>query len=346
MKIEMGESLILSWLRHIKKCQSVQINWKPSTNHWTLSNEDNIELMMTTVNDYYEEKYGFKIFKNNKSYLQLLLQGELDAFGLQIEDGIITNMYGVDVAFHESGLNYGDKNSTIERVIKKLVRTSMLFNGYFNMRKGKIIFASPKINKSINEPLLYHLEELRGLYESMDFQFEFEVIANQDFKNQILDPVISIASSVADTSELFLRSIQMNQMFNNNEVTPLKTKTTSKQMGDDMGINTSEQKIGAFVQRTFSDLISSDGLHREKLVHLCDARYSKTNFLLPYPMLKRVVAKSSILEQRKIKGEDRYYSEPLAIHGEKYLFCNYWIEKSRRPYKVWLDSIMNKNIGE
>lgn len=30
MKIEMGESLALSWLRHVKKCSIVQANWKPS----------------------------------------------------------------------------------------------------------------------------------------------------------------------------------------------------------------------------------------------------------------------------------------------------------------------------
>ena len=28
MKIEMGESLFYSWLRHVKDCQIVQTNWK------------------------------------------------------------------------------------------------------------------------------------------------------------------------------------------------------------------------------------------------------------------------------------------------------------------------------
>ena len=31
MKIEMGESLLYSWLRHVKECQIVQTNWKVST---------------------------------------------------------------------------------------------------------------------------------------------------------------------------------------------------------------------------------------------------------------------------------------------------------------------------
>ncbi|WP_416825473.1 hypothetical protein [Ectobacillus polymachus] len=41
---------MLSWLRHVKKCQLVQLNWKPFINHWKLSNEGEIERIMQTVN--------------------------------------------------------------------------------------------------------------------------------------------------------------------------------------------------------------------------------------------------------------------------------------------------------
>jgi hypothetical protein len=30
MKIEIGESLIRLWLRHIKHCEFAELNWKPS----------------------------------------------------------------------------------------------------------------------------------------------------------------------------------------------------------------------------------------------------------------------------------------------------------------------------
>ena len=43
MKIEIGESLMLSWLKHIKKCQTAQLNWKASTHSWGLHNEENIK---------------------------------------------------------------------------------------------------------------------------------------------------------------------------------------------------------------------------------------------------------------------------------------------------------------
>jgi plasmid stabilization system protein ParE len=36
VKIEKGESLLLSWLRQVKGCQIVQTNWKASVNSWDL----------------------------------------------------------------------------------------------------------------------------------------------------------------------------------------------------------------------------------------------------------------------------------------------------------------------
>ena len=41
MKIEMGESLIYSWLRHEKQCQLAQTNWK-SSSYWELLHYDEL----------------------------------------------------------------------------------------------------------------------------------------------------------------------------------------------------------------------------------------------------------------------------------------------------------------
>ena len=39
------------------------------------------------------------------------------------------------------------------------------------------------------------------------------LIANNDFYNDILDPINHVSESLSDTSELFLRSIQLVKMF-------------------------------------------------------------------------------------------------------------------------------------
>ncbi|WP_209124456.1 hypothetical protein [Alkalihalobacillus sp. BA299] len=340
MKIEIGESLMLSWLRHIKKCQSVQLNWKPSINHWKLDNENDIEKIMQTVSTYFEEKYSFNIFKNNKSHLQLIQQGEMDALGLRIKNGAVHGIYGVDVSFHEAGLNYGSKIETVERVIKKIVRTSMVMFGYFNMRKGTIIFASPKINKSTYEPLISAIDEINELYNSLNLEFTIEIIANEDFQIQILEPVVALSSTVADTSELFLRSIQMYQMFlSSNTGTTDKHDGTVVTKSSKSFTDSNEKPIAVFVRDIIDDLINQNKLPKEKIVHLCDARYSKETFLLPYPMLQKVIEGTPLSSQRKINGRDRYYVNPIKVHGEKYLLCNHWVEKSRHPFKVWLEQV-------
>lgn len=64
MKIEMGESLFYSWLRHVKECQVVQTNWKPSPS-WQLRDEDGIKRFMELTETYFQTKYGYGIYKNN-----------------------------------------------------------------------------------------------------------------------------------------------------------------------------------------------------------------------------------------------------------------------------------------
>ena len=63
MKIEIGESLLLSWLRHIKNCQLVQMNWKPSTSSWDIYNESEVEELMAYCNKYFKDNYSIDILK-------------------------------------------------------------------------------------------------------------------------------------------------------------------------------------------------------------------------------------------------------------------------------------------
>ena len=64
MKIEMGESLFYSWLRHVKECQIVQANWTTSS-QWQLSNEDRLEEIMTQTDKFFFDKYGYSIYKKS-----------------------------------------------------------------------------------------------------------------------------------------------------------------------------------------------------------------------------------------------------------------------------------------
>ena len=206
MKIEMCESLIYSWLRHVKGCQIVQTNWKPSPT-WTIENMDKAEKLMQSTDTYFQEKYGYEIYKSN-SFSQLISQAESDLVGI-CTDKENTCVYSVEAAFHEGGLNYGGTEETITRIIKKFVRSALCIAGYFNIMQGEIIFASPKINNAVINDLNSRTEELNRLFSENGFGFTARIIANEEFKNEVLEPVMEVSGRVNDTTELFMRSWQL-----------------------------------------------------------------------------------------------------------------------------------------
>src|SRR4051812_8251744 len=107
MKIEVGESLVLSWLRHVKKCQIVQLNWKPSVTRWALHNRPALDEIMEGTRSRYSNQFGLEIFGRKVALAQLLQQGEIDAIGIQLQEDGRWRLHAVDVAFHGAGLGYG-----------------------------------------------------------------------------------------------------------------------------------------------------------------------------------------------------------------------------------------------
>jgi hypothetical protein len=211
MKIEMGESLFYSWLRHVKECQVVQTNWKASP-QWQLKHEDELADLMMSTEKFFFQKYGYQIYKKNSSLLQLIHQGECDALGIALQDNGI-HTYAVDVAFHEAGLNYGSRQETVMAVIKKSLRTAMCLYGYLDTKQAEIVFASPKINPAILAELISCYKDINTLLQERGFSFSVRIIANEEFNDSVLKPILLISEGVSDTSELFLRSYQMYRMF-------------------------------------------------------------------------------------------------------------------------------------
>ncbi|WP_187355343.1 hypothetical protein ['Paenibacillus yunnanensis' Narsing Rao et al. 2020] len=340
MKIEIGESLMLSWLRHAKNCQLVQLNWKPSVKSWEIYNEAVVESMMKDSDQYFKEKYSLDLFKQNSSYTQLLQQAEIDALGMEVGGaGGVLNIYGIDVAFHENGLNYGSKEETISRVLKKMIRTAMAIHGYFNLNAGNIIFAAPKIYGAIREPLELYISELQELFHAKGLDFRFELLCNEDFKEKIFNVVTALSNSVSDTSELFMRSIQLYNLFAEDKHPvnlPKSPSVQTKKLPADFK-GSEEIKIGAFVKSSFERLIADDLLTEHEIERLQRLDYSKKTFNLTYPVLKKVDPTLSLTEQRNINGRPRFYADPYLIYGYDYLLCNHWVENFSRSYfDAWL----------
>ena len=223
MKIEMGESLIYSWLRHEKQCQLAQTNWKPSQ-YWSIDNYDELLKLFVKFDQHYKDKYGYDVFKGC-SLDQLLKQAEIDAIGIAFSESA-QSIFAVDIAYHEAGLNYGDKEKTLSKIIQKCVRTALCLFGYFNIPTGEIIFASPKINPSIEKELTPMFEDLTQLIKNLGLEFTVLLYCNDAFFSGVMQPMLAKGTRIADTSELFLRSIQLYQMF---AQSPLQVTTNTYQ---------------------------------------------------------------------------------------------------------------------
>ncbi len=240
MKIEMGESLFYSWLRHVKECQIVQTNWKASP-QWQLQHEDELLKLMQFTSTYFDNKYGYEIYKKTSSLSQLIQQGECDAVGISIQNDVLRT-YAIDVAFHESGLNYGSRETTVMKVISKSLRTAMCLYGFMDSKDAEIVFASPKINPSILRDLAPCIEDINNILKQHGFDFDVRVIANDDFNESVLKPILLVSDGVADTSELFLRGYQMYKMFSNTSALPQKAKQRMSVNGQvKMGLNGHEK---------------------------------------------------------------------------------------------------------
>lgn len=338
MKIEVGESLFYSWLRHVKECQLVQTNWKASK-QWNLQHEDELVIMMNNASEYFSSKYGYEIFKKTSSLSQLIQQGECDAIGISITDGN-NQYYAVDVAFHEGGLNYGSKEETVMKVIAKSIRTAMCLYGYFDTKKADIVFASPKINPAILPELESSTVAVNALFHYWGYDFKLRIIANEEFNDSVLKPILMISDGIADTNELFIRSYQMYTMFSESptteraKVTKTHTSRVERQKEDVDYENEdvySELKIGQIVRVVLRNRLKEGCVSEEEIRLLQDAEYSKREFDIQYPLLV-----SADSEYEKI----RYYKDPVILFGNKYYICSQWFETTAnndRPYLLrWL----------
>lgn len=204
MKIEMGESLLQSYLKYVKNCLISQTNWRTSST-WQIDENsyENVKCLFDKIQNHQDFADVFK----KSSLEQALKQAELDVVGIDSN-----KIYMVEVAFHENGLQYGDKQETKDRVCKKLLRAYLIGLSFFPNFKYEIIFTSPKVNPATNNIINEYFDELNETFGTDD-NVEFKYIANQDFKDKILVPTLTQSSNDADTSELFLRTTKMLEIF-------------------------------------------------------------------------------------------------------------------------------------
>ena len=314
MKIEIGESLCYSYLRHVKRCWLVQMNWKTSE-HWDRQKPDSeLESLFESMRERFDPDGS--VFKQTKDVGQFLKQGEIDVVGVDQDESI----HAMEIAFHEHGLNYG--GGVANRVVKKLLRTVLILRAYHPARRLHIYFASPVVHPAARQPLEKAFAKLRGEYP----EIEWRLLINHAFAEQLVRPTLHKAMSVADTSELFVRSAKLLELSGLLGVPEDDTAdgTGAHGVGSDEnrgGAGVNAERVQPLVQALMKTLLEDHPtlLSAEDIRNLMDRDYCKKTLGIKignFPLLRRV---SDGIE---VSGRSRYYTKS---YGAKYYLCSqFW----------------------
>ena len=303
MKIEIGESLACSYLRHVERCWLAQANWKVSE-HWERSLPDaELEALFQEMKRRFDR--GGAVFKKTKDAAQFLKQGEIDAVGVDLQGGV----HAMEVAFHEAGLNYGSTAETDNRVLKKMLRTLLILRAHHPPQTPlHISFLSPKVNPAVQRPLEATFADLRMAHPDVDWR----LIVNDEFVESVVKPTLEKAGDVADSSELFVRSAKLLETAGYTLLPPTPNGPT-------------ESRIQPFVRSLMRALlVDSPGLLSEaEKSDLQDNEYCKSRLgiRIGFPLIRRIGS-----GRKSADGGDRYYAKQ---YGGFYV-CNNWGKTNHR----------------
>jgi hypothetical protein len=335
MKLEMGESLVFSWLRHEQCCQIVQTNWKVSP-EWDKM-VDNKEL-----NKLFKEsniRFGF-VSKKVRDAEQLINQGEVDVIGIELNTDsslcTIKKIHAVDVAFHENGLNYGGVEETKHRIMKKYIRAALSIYEFFGCKDADIYFVTPYTRELHRKKYVEATKTVEDFFKEKGFSFSFHFYTNEDFYRNIFVPVERNSTITADTSELLVRSLKLIRLM----------EKGYKQDADFEEEISYSLPIGKLVRACFNHLSKHQLLSDRVIKKLQKENYSEDTFNLSYPALK-LIDDEDESQRYDSYGYARYYVTPYSFNGKEYYLCNDWYKKNKANFTEWYNRIIEthpKNV--
>lgn len=325
MKIDLGESLLASWLKYIKGCQVTQLNWK--------FNSVVDKKKLSELSDFYsnlQAKYNI-----TSGLTQLLRQSEIDVVGIKIDEGETSqfNLFAVEVAFHEAGLNYGNNE---ERIAKKLIRAALSIYFSTGVKSGEIIFATPSL-RSNQCDLEEICENLSKVFNDKGFGYEFKLYVNDTFLNDIVEELNKKISAIKDTSDLFIRAIKLlnvSKSFNIIEV----DETNEVEDIDSYSI---EENISIYNKDNLSHILGLKNLGIGKKAMQFFKVLENQNSLNTVMEQSYKLSRFDLFKIEDLVNSDhqlsgRYYkSHKFKIGNEYYLLCNHWYDKDESLlYKI------------
>ena len=240
----------------------------------------------------------------------------------------------MEIAFHEAGLNYSGGD---HRVLKKLLRTLMILYAYHSAdARFSIYFVSPKVNPAVQKDLERIFTNLRKEYPLV----EWYLLTNRNFVEQMMNPTLAKTSTVADTSELFVRAAKLLELGAGALSAKEPRQASSSQPAEDTTHARRDDPARSAGQAQIQPLVKD--LMRTLLVkcptllddqdkrNLMDQDYCKDGLGLRIgnrALLRRVE------DGRKIAGYNRYYAD---VYGQFYVCSEWWRDDHVHNAKILL----------
>jgi len=357
MKVEIGESLVYSYLRHEKNCLITQTDWRPSGN-WEIHQDirEHAQYEFDKINKHHAFSEIFKTDLN-----QTIKQAEIDVLGIDRNN----NIYAYEVAFHENGLLYGGKIETRNRVFKKLLRSYLTLRCYFQDHKYTIAFCSPKVNPATEQHIKDYFEVL--INDFRNDRVNFLYCSNEVFNSEIIQKTLNKTIGQFDSNELFARSVKLLNIadkFNQKKIhsaqivsTTISSKEDSRKETEDIKpteiddiesvdlkdlnipLNKNENEtVQEYVKKIMRLLLNSNSLSDDVISKLKDKEYCKRTFSIGFPLIRDISE-----GYKDATGRGRYWSRET--FGGRYYVCSQWWKDRHDEHLIkirqWLISLNN-----
>ena len=121
------------------------------------------------------------------------------------------------------------------------------------------------------------------------------------------------------------------------EKKPVEQKTTEKPAETKTEYKPAKRESASSkLMKLFQIAIDNKKITKEIEEKLTDKEYSKEQFKLSYPLLKKIIDGKDIKEQRKVNNYYRYQAKTIKINEHEYLVCNNIYDKQVNAMKAWV----------
>ncbi len=322
MTVDIGESLALSWLRHIKFCNIVQNNWKPSR-----ETEYNLQKSELLLNEFRNE-FGPTLFSKEKVN-KVIMDTEIDAIGIDANN----NYYFTEVAFHEGNLGYSDNAVKIR---DKIIRIILCAYGYMSLSgKVSIYFVSPNVSHIEVKRIEAQVTRIISVIQKNPVfkKCEVKLYFNERFEKNVLNPTLLTMRNIKGTSEVFIRACKLlNVVGKLNDEENKKSVSSGMLIKSKYGeIDTEEIDNIVLIKQFLLPIIDKS---KRLIKFFKDKDNSRDELGLPYPLLNTAMVKDG--------SHNRCYSTPhyFNITKEDLYICNHITPGVKKKVIEWI----NKNI--